>query len=48
MGNAGSPGMVPFWVKRLLIANLGIYVVMAILGSSLPGVVHGGLALSPD
>ena len=47
-GGVSRPGMVPFWVKRLLIANLAIYVVMAIIGNSLPLVLHAGLALSPD
>ncbi|MFT4709196.1 MAG: membrane associated rhomboid family serine protease [Planctomycetota bacterium] len=48
MAGAGSPGgMVPYWVKRLLIANLAIYVVMAIIGNALPLVVHSALALDP-
>ena len=48
-GTSGAvPGMVPFWVKRLLIANFAIYVVMAMLGNALPLVVQSALALEPD
>ena len=45
---SGAGGMVPFWIKRLLIANFAIFVVMSMIGNALPPVVHEAIVLHPD